>query len=339
MGQKRRKSKDFAGEQIALDLGPVQTVTELSKLVERMELAALATEADGGQQSHLLDPKKAVVMSNRFVVGIEDGTRFAHRISRIAIGDIPMQAEDLPMTVITADDIEKMGYSRTRLTGHLDDVLDEILSYRIKIASIDRIQKDARLSGINVFSQASIVPGKGTIVVSLNPALKEHFLHLRKDFTQYSLSVVTKLNSYAASKLHELLLCRSRQYCHELFRFHIDDLAVILNYKPKGPYKPSTFVNSVIKRAVENINKNTECRVYYKPIRVGREYKDIRFYIESNWRTLEEKQEHERWEEEAKQDPEKNRLIMAGVREIERLLVTGEGELCPEDIPAGEKGF
>lgn len=330
---KRKKPQGYTGEQLAFDLGKVQSAQSFERLLDNLAEAEANHDAEGAL-STLLDPKKAVVMSNRFVVGIESGSRFAHKISRIAIGDIPMNADELPMTVISADDIESMGFSRTRLTGHLNEVMDEILSYRIKIASIDRIQKDARLTGINMFSQASIIPGKGAIIVGLNPALKEHFLHLRQDFTQYSLPVVTKMNSYAASKLHELLLCRSRQYCHNLFRFHIEDLAVILNYKSKGPYKPSTFVNNVIKRAVASINENTECRVTYRAVKVGREFKDIRFYVEPLGRTLEEKQEYLRWEEDCLKDPTKKKLVMATRLDIETKLQTGEGELCPEDIPS-----
>lgn len=329
---KKNSTAAFTGEQLSFDLGRIQSSKSFEQLLNNLAEAEAANDAEGAL-STLLDPKKAVVMSNRFVVGIECGSRFAHKISRIAIGDIPMNADELPMTVITADDIENMGFSRTRLTGHLNDVMDEILSYRIKIATMDRIQKDARLTGINMFSQASIIPGKGAIIVGLNPALKEHFLHLRQDFTQYSLPVVTKMNSYAASKLHELLLCRSRQYCHNLFRFHIEDLAIILNYKSKGPYKPSTFVNNVIKRAVASINENTECRVTYRAVKNGREFKDIRFYVEPLGRTLEEKQDYLRWEQESLNDPAKKKLVLSTQMDIERKLMTGEGELCPEDIP------
>lgn len=332
------KNSAFQGEQLSLDLNSLQSSEALVALMDK--IADAASARDGAESGiSLLDPRKNVVMSNRFVVGLESGSRFAHKISRIAIGDIPMNATELPMTVITASDVEKMGFSRTRLTGHLNEVLDEILSYRIKVASYDRIQKDARMTGMNVFSQATIIPGKGTIVVSLNPALKEHFLNLKQDFTQYSINTAVRLQGYAASKLHELLVCRARQYGHSLFRFSIADLAVLLNYKPKGPYKASTFVNSCIKRAVANINDCTEARVSYRAIRDGREYKYIRFYVEAEWKTLEEKNDYIAWEARCKASPdiERRRIVTHNALAIEELLKTGEGELAPEDIPVRER--
>lgn len=342
MGNERKLrsgNNTMASDQLSFDLNSVQSSEALVALMDKIAGAASSRASDVSGIS-LLDPRKNVVMSNRFVVGLESGSRFAHKISRIAIGDIPMNATELPMTVITASDIEKMGFSRTRLTGHLNEVLDEILSYRIKVAAYDRIQKDARMTGLNVFSQATIIPGKGTIVVSLNPVLKEHFLNLKQDFTQYSINTAVRLQGYAASKLHELLVCRARQYGHNLFRFSIADLAVLLNYKPKGPYKGSTFVNSCIKRAVNNINDCTEARVRYKALRDGREYKYIRFYVEAEWRTLEEKKEYLAWEEACRDsdDPEKRRIINQSIWGIEELLKTGEGELAPEDIPVRDDG-
>lgn len=316
-------------EQLSLEYGTA-SVQQLEQMVT--DMLDEGRERKAGAVSGLVDPRRTVVMSNRFVVSIETGSRLAHKILRIAIGDISMDANELPTTVITSCDIEHLGLTKNRLTGHLNEVLDEILNYRIKLASVDRIQKEARLTGINVFAQATILPGKGAIAVTLNPVLREHFLNLRQDFTQYSIPIVARMPGFAASKLHELLLCRSRQYGISLLRFHIEDLVVILNYHNQGEFQPSTFVNNVIKRAVASINEGTELRVNYKVIREGRRSKDIRFYVESEWKTLEEKQEHIAWEEECLENPETAAIIKKARFQIAILLETGEGELCTEDI-------
>ena len=319
-----------ADEQMALDIysGKANVVTEgaLKKLFEEN------TKTEKKSRKAIANvnlPKKNVVMGNEFIVGLEVGTRFAYKISRLAIAQIPMDAETLPIITITADDIEQMGMTRQRLTGHLDTVIDEILDYRIKLASFDNLHKSPKMAGINVFAAAAAIPGKGAITVQLNPILRSHFLDLKADFTQYALPVVGKMPGFAASKLHELLLSRSRKYGVSLLRFSIADLATILNYTHKqDEFKPSTFVTNVIKRAVASINEHTECEVKYKALRTGREYTHIRFYVESEWKTLEEKLAHfKQMNEQMDESPELRAAFEKAGAEILKRLETGEGEL------------
>lgn len=320
-----------------------QYMLPMTTSLEKLALECTTDVGDSRKRGALLDPRKNIVMSNRFVVGLEQGSRFAQKLTRIAIGQIPMDAEELPTIVITSKDVEAMGLTKQRLTGHMDAVLDEILSYRIKLAAVDRIQREAKLTGINVFAQATIIPGKGAIAVKLNPMLKEHFLGLRENFTQYSLSVALKLPGYASIKLHELLLSRSRKYHTQVIRFHIEDLMAILNYKPskEGGGSPSNFVNSTVKRAVQNINESTESYVEYKCLTNGRRLQDIRFYVDSSFKSIDEKQEYWRAIQEFRagepitSDSFTREDIMQNTLWIEEQLLYGEGELCLEDIPTG----
>lgn len=344
----KNKKAVMLSEQLSLDLanptGELVSSSALLKLVSDIDEKMEDGKKNGKAKSQLMDPRKQVVMSNGFVVGLEDGSRFAHKISRIAIAQIPMNADAMPLTTITAADIAEMGWTKQRLSGHLNQVVDEILSYRIKLATFDELHNKSKLTGINMFSQATVCPGQGAIMVQLNPILKEHFLGLKADYTHYSLPVVSKMQGYAASKLHELLLSRSRKYGTDMLRFRLEDLMTILNYKPGSKprsggqpepaaeekrHKPSTFINNVIKRAVENINEHTECTVYYVPLKTGgREYTEIRFYVDSSWDTREDKFAHLEWRNERqKSDPLAHKIFKDADDEIRERLRTGEGEV------------
>ena len=300
------------------------------------------------RSTDLKDEKKIIALSNNFVVGVEQGSRLAHKISRICIAQLSPYDKDLPLTKITSEDMMHMGYTRERLTAHMNEVLDEILNYRIKLSVMRRIQKDSQLTGINVFAQATVIPGEGAILVQLNPVLKEHFLNLSQDFTSYEMQVAMQMPSMAASKLHELLICRSRQFCADYIQFDVEDLAAFLGYKPRQPklkegqdpktvkpkkFNGSDFVNSTIKRSVNTINEISECMVQYETVKTGRQVSGVRFYVESNWKNRNEKAKSMKWREESLTGDEETRILMEKAdAEITANLKSGEGCICPEEI-------
>lgn len=337
-------------QQFMLDLAAMKQVTDPALLAlldtgdEESPLRELKNGTGGANGETLLDKKKQVIMSNRFVIGIETGSLLAFKISRIAIAQIPMNATELPRVKISTDDMMEMGYTRQRLTSHMNEIVEEVLNYRIKLAYFDTLHAErSQITGVNVFSLCTAKPG--AIYVDLNPQLQAHFLNQRRDYTQYALNVVTQMNSFVAAKLHEILICRARQYGVSLLRFHLDDLRLVLKptktAKPKKSKadrtedgakrkehreSPGVFLNNYIKKAVEVINANTECNVYYTTIREGHKIKDIRFYVE-DFGSIEAKERAMKLNRELGREEEELERIRA-------LLESGEGEFCPEEIHA-----
>ena len=295
--------------------------------------------------------KKNITMANQVPVSLEQGTRFAHVISRLAIAKIPAldknnandpSKRDKLLTAITAKDIEKMGRSSTRLTGHMNDVIDEIMSYRIKILSVSE-SGGKKLTAINFFMMASIAEGQKAIFVQLNPALYDYFVGLKADFTQYSTEALARMQGYAPNKLHELLLSKARKYGRNLLLFDIDDLAALLNYEPESQFREAVFVNSVIKRGVEAINKNTELRVEYKTIKQNRASRQIRFYVDASAKSLQEKETAMKKDMDTvieNGDGTKTTKAAIKASEIEMLLNTGAGEMYFSSmVPSSEKRY
>lgn len=325
-------------QQLTFDLGGGMNVTPGILEIENLASSAFSNKKTTNQD--LLNEDKKVVVSNKFVVALEEGSRLAHKISRIAIAQISATDTDISPVLITTDDMLDLGLTRNRLSSHMNAVVDEILSYRIKIASFTRAAgangkpgQDTKLTGVNMFSMASAC-GRGELMVQLNPMLKEHFLQLKENFTQYELPVITRINSFQATKLHELILSKTREYGAQMIRFHITDLAVILNYRPEnGKYKPSTFVNSVIRRAVATINESTGLTVQFKAIRIGKEYKDIRFFIEEDFKTLADKNKAQQdVVESANNTPALKNALEKRQEDIHALLESGEGEVIFDSL-------
>lgn len=345
--KKSKKLVQTKSGQFSLDLGKTQTEQLLEGgcciLSPENTESICASFEKARMNSSLIDPKRSVVMSNEFVVGIEEGKSLASRLVRVAIGAIPMNATELPATKITTDDFAGLNLTSQRLTGHSRAVLEEILSYRIILVSMDKLADNQKLTGINVFSYATLIPKEGAIVVQLNPVLKEHFLELRSDFTQYKLEEIVQLKTFPAIKLHELLLSYSRKYNNPLVRFHLHTLSMLLRYEPKSDFVPSTFYNSCVKRALKEINEHTSIQVQAVPVYPlkSKAYTDVRFYIDARWDTLEEKQKCLEREDRIRNGPacSEKAIITAADKEIEQLLQTGEGELCPEDIRSNKPNY
>jgi len=302
-------------------------VQDIKEMAEKAEQAATVI-------SPLVDGEKSVVLSNRFTVAEENCSRLAFKLSRVVISQIRMEDNELKPVTITTNDMKRMGYSGSRLTGHMSSVLDEILNYRIKIAYEHEGggKKAGKMVGINVFTTAVCNGGKGSITVLLNPVLKEHFLNLQREFLQYGLAEVLSLNGYASSKLHEILLSQARRFGGgaQVLRFSIDYLAKVLNYSSQRDYRPSEFVRNCIDRAVEDINKNTSCVVRYKALREGKSFHYVRFYV-MDYETMERKQ---RLQNIDRKDSEAVSAVMDALSEeyAEALLESGEGEI-PIDFP------
>ena len=226
-------------QQVVIDLSNNAVNEEaLVEIARHAEEVVLKGSQKKSKKSSLLDGRKQVVLSNQFVVGTESGTMFAFRIIRIAAAQIPRGAKEFPDVYISADDMEKLGYSRQRLTSHMRDIVNEIMDYRIRVAAYDKDTNECmQLSAVNVFSKCSAHARQGAMTVKLNPDIADYFLNQRRNYTKYNLAIAASVNSYPAAKLHEVLICRTRQYGVNLLRFSIDELRVLLTPMSKAAEK------------------------------------------------------------------------------------------------------
>ena len=119
-----------------------------------------------------------------------------------------------------------------------------------------------------------------TVRVSIHPDLKEHLLQLKKVYTSYSLSNVSRLRSTYAFRLYELLKqtqrFRKRSFEPELLRRMMGADEAYARY--------SNFKQRVLDPAVVEINAHTDLFCEYRSDKRGKKVVALHFTISANAR-------------------------------------------------------
>jgi plasmid replication initiation protein len=151
--------------------------------------------------------------------------------------------------------------------------------------------------------------GEGYVDIKISEDMRPYILNLKRQFTQYKLSQITKLSSVYAIKIYELL---KKQETLGKRTFFIDDLRKklnILNDKLKAIKDFRVYVLEIAKR---EINLKTDLEIDFEFIKSGRKIAAVQFDI----RSKDEKTENKKTEEkeagyfDARKDPEILRKIM-----------------------------
>lgn len=123
--------------------------------------------------------------------------------------------------------------------------------------------------------KASIEKGSGIIKIKLHDNLKPYLLDIRSNFTKYELINVLALKGKYAIRLYELFKSYLWQGHWEI---SVDELKNLLNIADK--YKQfKEFKRSLLKPAIDEINKFTDLQIDYKPVYQGKAIKNILFSI------------------------------------------------------------
>lgn len=117
--------------------------------------------------------------------------------------------------------------------------------------------------------------GSGTIELEFSEKLIPYLLQLKARFTKYQLRNILYLNEKHSIRIYELL----KQYeTIKKREFLIDDLKEILCLNDKYPAFKD-FDKYVIKKSIEEINRETDIIVTYEKIRIGRKIGKLSFSI------------------------------------------------------------
>ena len=179
---------------------------------------------------------------------------------------------------------------------------------------------------------------KPEIRVIFAPKLLPYISMLQNNFTQYKLTEVAKLNSKHAITLYKLVAMNYNQYKYyatysqkKRSREQVDEYAnpVItvkeLKYltQTEDKYKSrfSSFERLVLKKPLEEINKNTDFTVTYDKVKHGRKIYAIQFHISRNGEVLEIKQDiDEAQYQKALNSPYTIKLVSAKILNMVNLM-------------------
>lgn len=137
---------------------------------------------------------------------------------------------------------------------------------------------------IRLILKPYINPDTGTIRILLDPDIKPYILFLREQYenkgelyTQFALLYTLPMRSLYSIRLYELLKSwNTEQSAEQGHYWTIEELQQILG----SDYdRYPDFRRKVIEKAIPEINRYTDLFVTYEPIKQGRSYKYINFYI------------------------------------------------------------
>ena len=121
--------------------------------------------------------------------------------------------------------------------------------------------------------------GSGCVQIVFRDALKPHLLQLAEYFVRYGLDNILRLSSAYHIRLYEFL--KSWESFGKPRVVEMAELRRILGAESKGYDQYFVFNGSVLKPAAAAINKHTDVRFKYLPVKQGRAVSAVQFTIKS----------------------------------------------------------
>jgi plasmid replication initiation protein len=142
--------------------------------------------------------------------------------------------------------------------------------------------REGRAKSINWFEYAEYDDAKnrngtGMVELKFTPSVMPFLTPLLEQFTQVNLLSVSRLKSVHSIRLYELI----SQYKSTGYRvMTIEDFRIAMDVETK--YKGTKLlVQKVLNPALEELNRVSDLKVNYKPLKVGKRIKQLYFGIEN----------------------------------------------------------
>lgn len=126
----------------------------------------------------------------------------------------------------------------------------------------------------NVFSKCEYDSKKGCIKARFDPDMKDHYLNLRRDFTQYNIIEYLRLPSIYSQRIFEFLKSWSSE---SETTIDLKDLFEMLDVPESFKKDFRNFRLRVLEKAHKDIHKLTLLKYEWEPIKKGRSVVAIRF--------------------------------------------------------------
>ena len=191
---------------------------------------------------------------------------------RILRGEKPKRAFD-----VTPDEYQKFFPDEQQPARAL-----KTAALKLKSRFVTLHPKEGRVKSINWFDYAEYDDAKnrngtGMVELKFTTSVMPFLTPLLEQFTQVNLLSVSRLKSVHSIRLYELV----SQYKSTGYRvMTIEDFRIAMDVETK--YKGTNIlVEKVLKPALEEINRASDLRVNYKPLKVGKRIKQLYFGIEN----------------------------------------------------------
>lgn len=218
-----------------------------------------------------------VAKSNDLIVASYELTRNEQRLLLACISQINSQpnASEITMQdefVVTTEQMKQLykDSSKDNVYRDLNVVANNLFEREVKIALPDNEMLRTRFVSSVLFQ-----PEKSQITVTFAQKILPYLTQLKKNFTRYRLADTVELTSIYAIRLYEMVVCWQGQNrwseTVDLGEFRYM-MGCVGKYKQFGQLR-----QSVIEKAVEQINENTAYNVSVKYRKIKHTYKSVTF--------------------------------------------------------------
>ena len=194
------------------------------------------------------------------------------RLIAFMCGEINPEDTDFKSYIFNIKDLkELLGIKSNNYHNEIKKVTRNLISKTLSIPEPDGLLQISWLSSAKYYDK------KGYVELSFDPKLKPYLLRLKKCFTSYKLDNVIKLRSRYAFRLYEMF---KKNELLGIVKYPIKFLRERFMLKPSELKQWIDFKRYCIEAGLKEINKKTDLKVSYKPIKeFGRAYTHIIFYI------------------------------------------------------------
>ena len=218
-----------------------------------------------------------VAKSNDLIVASYELTRNEQRLLLACISQINSQPNASEVTmqdefVVTTEQMKELykDSSKDNVYRDLNVVANNLFEREVKIALPDNEMLRTRFVSSVLFQ-----PEKSQITVTFAQKILPYLTQLKKNFTRYRLADTVELTSVYAIRLYEMVVCWQGQNrwseTVDLGEFRYM-MGCVGKYKQFGQLR-----ESVIEKAVEQINENTAYNVSVKYRKIKHTYKSVTF--------------------------------------------------------------
>lgn len=172
--------------------------------------------------------------------------------------------------VIIDDFAKNFGLDKNSAYQQVKKAIDNIYNRSIRVKD-PKQDKEFRWIQEKVY-----LDKKGVAIIEFSTAIMPYLCMLENQFTKYQLKYVSDFKSIYSIRIYELLTQFRNIKNRSIL---IDELRSLLNLKNKF-LTWNDLKRFVIEKSISEINSKSDLRITYVPIKKGRSFKSIDFYIE-----------------------------------------------------------
>lgn len=263
----------------------MSTSDELNKLFDFEEsneerIQRRENDTNTGKVVTANDGKDIVKESNRLICSCYTLSEIEQKMMYCFIRHI-QRDDNIRRYTISAQEIQNVcGFGATRFHSLIAQAADKLLS---RVVTIRAVNKNA---WVKTHWLSFIKYADGKITFEFNPYLKEDLLELQNKFTIFDVRLPMRLTGTYTGRLY-LLLKQLEHLNSKLHIIMVDELRNIFQLPPSMS-TVNKIRTRIIEPSLEQINKETDLSVTYKPLKVGKSIVSFQFVIKQNKKYLQQ---------------------------------------------------